>query len=184
MSLDSPIPLHFEGEETDEEVFIVLRAHPVTNIGWVLATIFFILIALVTLLILFFSPSYESPFSFMTATIAFAVWVTVVLGFAFQRFLHWYFNLFILTSRRIIDIDFYGLFHRQISQTHITHVQDITFTKSGILQNFLDFGNMHLQTAGTEANFEFNNIPDPETNQKHIVSLIRKYKTKHGHDGL
>lgn len=178
MSLDSPIPLHFEGEEEDEEVLIVLRAHPLVQIGWILSTIFFLFLPFIGLLALFFFQPVGLPFSLITATVAFLVWALLILGVAFQQFLHWYFNLYILTDRRIVDIDFFGLFHRRISQTHLTNVQDITFSKAGILQNFLDFGDMELQTAGTLANFEFRNIPDPETNQKHILGLIRKIKNQ------
>ena len=184
MNPDSPIPLRFEGEEADEKVLIVLRAHPIVQIGWILSTIFFVLIPLVGLLALFFIQPTGMPFSLVTATVAFLVWVLLILGVAFQQFLHWYFNLYILTDRKVVDIDFFGLFHRQVSQTHLTNVQDITFSKAGILQNFLDFGDMHLQTAETLANFEFRNIPDPETNQKHILSLVRRNKNKHRHDGI
>lgn len=185
MSLDSPIPLRFEGEETDEEVFIVLRSHPITNVGWVLMTVFIILLPFIGLVALFVRQTADLPFSLATAVAGFFVWTLIALGIAFQQYLHWYFNLYILTNRRVVDIDFFGLFHRQISQTHLTNVQDITFSKGGILQNFLDFGNMNLQTAGTETNFEFHNIPDPETNQKHVVSLLRKIKSqKLKHNGV
>ncbi len=185
MSLDSPIPLHFEGEESDEETLIVLRAHPVTNIGWIMMTGLLILLPLFSLVFLVISQRGDLPISLPTVVTAFLVWTLIVFGIALQQYLHWYFNLYILTNRRVVDIDFFGLFHRQISQTHLTSVQDITFSKGGVLQNFLDFGNMSLQTAGTETNFEFHNIPDPETNQKHLISLIRKIKNQNlKHNGV
>lgn len=174
MSLESPIPLHFEGEEKDEKVLIVLRAHPITNIGWVLTSIIFLIIPVVGLVYLIFTHPPYLPFSLATAFAALLIWELLILGVAFQQFLHWFFNLYILTNKRIVDIDFFGLFHRRVSQTHLFNVQDITYSKAGILQNFLDFGNLHLQTAGTAANFEFISIPDPENSQKHILSLVEQ----------
>ena len=83
MSLDSPIPLHFEGEEADEEVLIVLRAHPLVQIGWILSTIVFLLFPLLGLLALFFFQPSGLPFSLITATLAFLVWSLLILGVAF-----------------------------------------------------------------------------------------------------
>jgi membrane protein YdbS with pleckstrin-like domain len=174
MSLDSPIPLVFEGEEADEKVLVVLRAHPITNIGWVLASIFLLIIPFSVLIYLVFARLENVPFSLGTALVATLFWALIVLGVAFQQFLHWYFNLYILTNKRIVDIDFFGLFHRRLSQTHLINVQDITCSKAGVLQNFLDFGDLNLQTAGTSANFEFLNIPDPEGNQKQMLGLVER----------
>jgi len=178
MSLDSPIQLHFEGEESDEQVLIVLRAHPITNLGWILMTVILILLPFLGLMSLFYRPAEDIQISLTTTSIAFLVWSLIILGFAFQRYLHWYFNIYILTNKRVVDLDFFGLFHRQVSQAHLLNIQDITFSKAGILQNFLDFGDMNLQTAGTETNFEFRNIPDPDNNQKHVLSLLRQAKSQ------
>ncbi len=174
MSLDSPIPLHFEGEEADEKVLVVLRAHTITNIGWVLTSVFLLMIPYLALIYLVFASLENIPFSLWTALVATLFWTLIVLGIAFQQFIHWYFNLYILTNKRIVDIDFFGLFHRRLSQTHLVNIQDITCSKAGVLQNFLDFGDLRLQTAGTSANFEFLNIPDPEGSQKQVLSLVEK----------
>ncbi len=174
MSLDSPIPFHFEGEQKDEKVLIVIRAHPIINIGWILTSVFLLLVSLGMFIYLIFSGPVNLPFSLATAFIAILIWALIIVGIAFQQFLHWYFNLYILTNKRIVDIDFFGLFHRRVSQTHLFNIQDITYSKAGVLQNFLDFGDLRLQTAGTAPNFEFHNIPDPEGSQKHILSLVEQ----------
>lgn len=174
MSLTSPIPLHFEGEQKDEQVLVVIRAHPIINIGWVLTSIFLLVVPLSVLIYFIFGLSISLPFSLATALVATLIWALIIVGIAFQQFLHWYFNLYILTNKRIVDIDFFGLFHRRVSQTHLFNIQDITYSKAGILQNFLDFGDLHLQTAGTAPNFEFHNIPDPEESQEQVLSLVEQ----------
>jgi hypothetical protein len=53
-------------------------------------------------------------------------------------------------------------------------VEDVTFIKKGVLQNFFDFGDIHIQTAGTLPNFDFHAIPDPEGSLKQILDLVSR----------
>lgn len=168
-----PLPVRFEGEENDEQVLFLLRAHPLTNLGWILVTLIFLLIPLVS----GFLPiedllNLNLKFEAGNLRLLTAAWLLVVLGFAFQQFLRWYFNIYILTNKRVVDIDFYGLFYRAVSQTTLGNIQDITYTKGGIAQNFFDYGSIYIQTAGKAANFEFTDIPDPEGSQKQILELV------------
>jgi uncharacterized membrane protein YdbT with pleckstrin-like domain len=175
MASIAPIPVRFEGEEDGEQVLFLLRAHQFTNLGWVLITLAFLAVPLCLKAFpigkfLDLDFDLESGVLLLVA----ATWFLIVLGLAFQQFLHWYFNIYILTNKRIVDIDFYGLFYRSVSQTTLSNVQDITYTKGGIAQNFFDYGDIRIQTAGTAANFEFENIPDPEGSQKQILELVAK----------
>jgi len=166
----------FEGEEADEKVFILLRPHPITNLGWISASLFFLSIPFATWAFLLLYPLLKLPLSIQTTTLMAATWCLIILGIAFQQFLAWNFNIYILTDKRIVDIDFFGLFHRTVSQTPLTNIQDVTYTKAGIAANFFDFGDLYLQTAGTAANFEFYCVPDPEGRQRQILELIANSK--------
>ena len=172
----------FEGEEADEKVLILLRPHPITNLGWISASLLFLSIPFATWAFLLLYPSLKLPLSIQTTTLMAATWCLIILGIAFQQFLYWNFNIYILTNKRIVDIDFFGLFHRTVSQTPLTNIQDVTYTKAGILQNFFDFGDLDIQTAGTAANFEFHSIPDPEGGQKQILELIAGAKKGTGQE--
>jgi uncharacterized membrane protein YdbT with pleckstrin-like domain len=169
--------VRFEGEGIEEQTLFVLRAHPITNVGWALSTFLVLLLPGLVLAFLLFNKTISIPFSVFTAILAVLVWVLVILGVAFQQFVHWYFNIYILTDKRVVDIDFFGLFHRRVSQCTLGSVQDVTYTKAGLLPNFLDYGDLHLQTAAAEAHFDFISIPDPEGSQHLILDIIAKYKS-------
>ena len=168
--------VRFEGEAIEEQTLFVLRAHPITNVGWVLSTFLVLLLPGLVLTFLLFNKTISVPFSVVTAILAALVWVLVILGVAFQQFVHWYFNIYILTNKRVVDIDFFGLFHRRVSQCTLASVQDVTYTKAGLLPNFLDYGDLHLQTAAAETHFDFISIPDPEGSQHLILDITAKYK--------
>lgn len=169
--------LRFEGEEKQEETLFFLRAHVITNLGWILIVIVF---ATVPILVSFipFEKLVGLDISSQTIFLVLLLWYLVLAGFAFQQFLHWHFNIYILTSKRIVDIDFFNLFYRDVSQTTLNNVEDITYSKGGVFQNFFDYGDLTLQTAGTAPNFDFHHIPDPEGSQQKIINLVTKYKKR------
>jgi len=167
--------LQFEGEESGEKVLFMVRPHPITNLGWLLVTLFLLLVPSVAIAILInLSINIFIPMTTIFLTIL--TWSLFVLGGAFLWLLHWFFNIYILTNRRVVDIDFTGLFHRRMAQAPLKNIEDVTFTKKGIFQNFFDYGDMHVQTAGTLPNFDFHSIPDPEGSLKQILDLVAKVR--------
>lgn len=170
--------IRFEGESKDEETLFFLRAHPITNLSWIIMSVVAIFLPISTLIFFVIATPIEVPISIETVVLGFGAWYLVVFGVALQQFISWFFNIYILTNKQIVDIDFFGLFHRNVSQTTLGNVQDVTYSKAGIFQNFFDYGNLFLQTAGTQLRFEFHSVPDPEGVQKQILNLVAKYKRR------
>jgi len=167
----------FETQGPDERILMVLRAHPFVNFGWIASSVFLILVPLFSIIV--FSNLdlnlnlYISGKSIFNGIL---VWCLLVFGFSFQQFLLWFFNIYIITNKRVVDIDFYHLFYKQISETPLENVQDITHREVGIVQNWLDFGDIDIQTAGETANFEFTNITNPDSVQQKILDLVAEKK--------
>ncbi|HEX7456148.1 MAG TPA: PH domain-containing protein [Candidatus Nanoarchaeia archaeon] len=176
MKINHASNVRFEGEEAGEETLFVLRAHPITNLGWILTTAVVLILPIVVSILLLFLRVKTIPLSIPTMVLGMLVWFLMILGVAFQQFVRWYFNLYILTNKRIVDIDFFGLFHRRVSQCTLESIQDVTYTKAGILHNFLDYGDLHLQTAATQAHFDFISIPDPEGSQRQMLEVMARYR--------
>ena len=70
-------------------------------------------------------------------------------------------DVWILTDRKIIDIEQLSLFSREVSEFRLDRVQDITVEVRGIISTMLKFGTLHVQTAGATREFVIKNIPDP-----------------------
>lgn len=168
-------PAHtiFENQLNGEEIVLLLRRHWFTNVKWVLvAGVLLFFPAIFLNVLLTSSPSLVTliPLKYqLTLTI---LWYLAVLGFIFEQFLMWYFNVYIVTNKRIIDVDFIGLFYKQISETELEKVQDITHTVGGFASTFLNYGHVLIQTAGETPNFEFHDTPFPASVQNTIRSLV------------
>ena len=170
---ETPNQTSFENQLEGERIVLLLRRHWYTNIKWFsgsLAMLFFP--AVILNLVAGTFPSLITLIPLKYQLILTILWYLAVVGFIFEQFLMWYFNVYIVTNRRIIDVDFVGLFYKQISETEVDKVQDITYQMSGLAQTFLNFENVIIQTAGETPNFEFHDTPYPASVQHKIRATI------------
>lgn len=167
---DHPLGVRFETQEEKEEVVLFLRQHVIVMIPWVvLAAI--MLIAPTVIFPLFFSmisQSFEIPVGYSLVAIVF--WYIATFGFALVKFIGWYFNIYIVTNERIVDIDFVNLLYKRFSQAELARIQDISYSSGGIFATFFNYGNVTVQTAGEAPNLEFTSVPRPDK----VVESIRR----------
>jgi hypothetical protein len=88
---------------------------------------------------------------------------------------HWL-DAWIVTNRRIIDIEQHGFFHREVSSFSLNRIQDITYTVSGIIPTWLHFGDVRIQTASISDDFIMRQIPFPEDVKEGIVRIVDEFK--------
>lgn len=160
-----PISTHFATQEAEEQLVLLLRRHPITQVGW-------ILLAIVAAIIPMFV-DIGGFFSFLPEGFAVAInllWYIGVLVFIFQSFLSWYYNVFIITDERVVDVDFVSMLYRNISSAKIGNIEDVTATASGALHTVFDYGTVTIQTAGAKPEIEFEDVPRPNA----IVELFNE----------
>lgn len=171
-----PKGIHFETQQDNEEVFLLMRQHPITNLSWIMASLVLLCLPLLVGPI-FFQINWSSlklPTGYYL--ILPLLWYLGTTGYVFANFLTWYFNVYIVTNERIVDIDWYGLLYKQLSSTQINKVQDVTYKQGGVLDTFFDFGTVLIQTAGTDPNFEFERVPKPNQVVEQINHIIENQK--------
>ncbi|MFA5135807.1 MAG: hypothetical protein WC489_00255 [Patescibacteria group bacterium] len=164
----------FEAQNDKEEVLLVLRAHPITLLRTFINTLalFFILF-----FVNFFFPSFLNISQIIFINIFFLVFLVNYVWFGF---INWYFNVGIVTNQRVVDVDFNVILYKEVTYTLISHIEDVTAKTGGFLESVFNFGNLFIQTAGTETNTEFLNIPHPSSAAKIINSIIQSQSNPHG----
>ncbi len=105
------------------------------------------------------------------------VWI-----FFFFSFIDYYLDLWIVTNRRIINIEQRGFFSRIISEQKLYRIQDVTIETRGIFPTVLKYGSVFVQTAGTKRNFHFEEVPHPDQIKDTIISLVQKDLRRHRGD--
>ncbi len=75
-----------------------------------------------------------------------------------SAWMDYYLDMWIVTEKRVINIDQRGLFSREISEIPMANIQDVTVEVHGLMETLLGFGTVRIQTAG-EREFTIDDIP-------------------------
>ena len=81
----------------------------------------------------------------------------------------YYLDIWIITNKRIVDNEQKGFFHRETSILRLEKIQDVTIETQGIIPTLLNFGDIHVQTAGEEQEFIMHGIASPKRVREIIV---------------
>jgi hypothetical protein len=70
-------------------------------------------------------------------------------------------NFLVLTNQHLVRVEQRGLFSRSVSQLSLSRVQDVSGNVPGFIATVLAYGDLTVETAGTEDNFVFSTIYAP-----------------------
>lgn len=85
--------------------------------------------------------------------------ITLIAGyFIWYRFQY---DEWIITNQRLIDSVKKNWFHQRMVSTDLINIEDMSVSKDGILQMLFNYGDLRCETAGHEAHFVLNGIPNP-----------------------
>ncbi len=166
----SPAGVRFETQEAEEEVILFLRQHLIVNIPWIIVSVVFLLTP--SFLFPLIVKSIPVPLPFPYILVGTLSWYLMTIGFALVSFLHWFFNIYIVTNERVIDVDFQYLLFKRFSQAELERIQDISYTMGGIFATIFHYGNVYIQTAGEMPNLEFVAVPRPDKVVEKVRSLM------------
>lgn len=163
---------HFKGQHADERILRIIHRHWF-NIALHYAGLFFAAIFLIGgsaalrywLIVSPTDPLFQG-LTFLESTAALFFWF-----YGFMLWIDYYFDVWIVTNQRIVNIEQKGLFVRDIAELQISRVQDVTSEIRGLIPTLLDFGDVYVQTAGEQRRFVFRQIPNPNQVRDAIIQL-------------
>ncbi|HHX58346.1 MAG TPA: hypothetical protein GX706_01085 [Candidatus Moranbacteria bacterium] len=165
----------FRGKHPDEDVILMLRRH------WFVAVIYFspaILFLLVIVIIQAVVGGTSMIETFPLGKGGFYLMQTILLMFWWLAmaiiWVNYYLDVWIVTTKRIINIEQIALFRREISELEHGKIQDVTTEVLGFFPTLLRYGNVHIQTAATLNRFIFKEVPSPAFVRDVIMKLQQK----------
>lgn len=164
---------HLPNAIPDEKVVHVLHRHPLTIFWLVLG--YLLLLGTVPFLA-WYLPLYQpglvsDPALMPLAVLGGSAFFLFAWLFLFQNFMDYYLDVWIVTNKRILNIEQTGLFARTVSELRLYRVQDVTSTVKGVVETLFDYGDVEIQTAGEKTRFVFEQIPHPTRISKSILEL-------------
>lgn len=170
LSIFSESHYSFDGRREGETVLRVLRRHPFFLLTQILFSI--VLLLLPALFMNLFAGAISENGLTQPLLFLYSVWALMLWQGAFYSITMYTLDIWIVTDQRIIDSTQHGFFSRNVSELNLSRIQDISVKVVGPIQTFLGFGNLEIQTAGTEEKFRFIQIPNPEEVKNEIMSKV------------
>jgi hypothetical protein len=153
----------FADQFDDEEVLFVFRKHPIVmRKGLILG----LLCVLGGSLVVFWNPSYSAFLlgiaggTVVGALIMMPSWIT------------WYFSVFIVTDRRLIQVTQKGFFHKSVIDMGLNQIQMVNYQVAGVQETMLGFGTIMMQTF--VGDLVIHEIAHPAKIQKKLLEILRE----------
>lgn len=177
----SPKKIKFERQEENEIIELFLRQHPIVNVFWIVASLFLLVLPPVLLQI-------ESMFQLNITTKiptpvllgGLTLYYLIILAYAFEQFLSWYFNVYIITNLHIVDVNFYSLLSKEVVEISLDDIEVVAHNIAGIFGSLFNFGDVEIETAAETKRILFEKVPHPDMVADRIQDLQRVRRTMGG----
>jgi len=175
-----PEKVKFEGQDAGEKIVLLVRRHPVVLIPSVLLVFVSVVFPLFLIPVLGAS-GIEISLGDVSFGLGLAIlWAMFIVSFSAYTFFKWFYSVNIVTTERVVDIDFEKLFYHTISEAQLERIEDLSHSPVGIWAALFDYGTVYIQTAAEQREFEFNDVPRPRDVQDTILDLLEQKQTRNG----
>ncbi|OGL73841.1 hypothetical protein A3C96_02060 [Candidatus Uhrbacteria bacterium RIFCSPHIGHO2_02_FULL_60_10] len=166
--------------QPDEKVIMSLRRHPIVFLAEAaVIAILGLATVLAYFLIVWYQPDWlTGPISRPLLVLAGSAYLLLVWHFFIARFVDFYLDMWVLTTEKILNVEQHSLFSRTVSELDLAMIQDVTSEVRGILPTILNYGYVHVQTAGEVKRFVFEQVPNPEAVRGKILQLVEEERRR------
>ncbi len=125
------------------------------------------------LMVFFIADSLSTSATIITNLILFALFGLIIVHYAL---IYWLDRL-IITSQRVIYVNWITLFNRDESEAELNDIQEIATKEKGIFSalRIFDYGEFRLETASTRTTILFDRAPDPEGIRQFLYEVKGKF---------
>lgn len=170
--LINPKFFDFVEREEGETILLAIRSHWSVNMKWILSTIAMIFVPFI---FGFLDILQQLPIRYQIVSAIF--WYLITFVFAFEKFLDWYFDVFIITDRRLVDIKFNNILNKHFAEAELGVIQDVSSSVRGIFGTFFNYGTILVQTASEINQIIFRSVRNPEK----VIKLLQELRSDY-HD--
>lgn len=169
---DHPQNISFSEQEVNERIELFLRQHWFTNVGWIIIAI----LAFITPVLVVYVDTIFRLNLFVTTSNEIIVdglitWYMLILAYALEKFLFWYYNIYIVTNIHVVDVDFLNLLFRQVTEIELKDIESVRSQINGIFGPLFNFGDVIIETAAKDQASVFEKVPKPDTVSDRIEDL-------------
>jgi membrane protein YdbS with pleckstrin-like domain len=170
--MNQPIKFNFPGKEDDEKVYLYVRRHYFVLIKQSIIFLFFFTFPVIIIgVLMYFNISIKEYNFYPIIILIMSLYYLFVILFAMIKWIEYYYDIWIITDKRLVDIEQKSLFNHVTSELRLDKIQDITFEMKGFLASLFHYGNIYVQTAGSVQRFSLEQVPKSQEIKGLIIEL-------------
>ncbi|EKD49467.1 MAG: hypothetical protein ACD_63C00135G0003 [uncultured bacterium] len=146
----------------DEEPIMLLRRHKATFIAPVARTVVLIIVPLAFL---------DFFLTYVWATAILLTWIVFVLCWGVYSWFTWYFNITVVTSQRIVDIEQKGFFNRVVREAIYDRISEVTFAVKGIFATMFNYGHVNVFIKDSKKPLVVDFVASPEIIKDKLLKI-------------
>lgn len=178
---ENPLKIKFDRQEDTEVIELFLRQHAIVNLVWVSLSIFLLILPAIGIQLdslLGFNFLDSVPVKILIGGLV--IYYLLILAYAFEQFLSWYFNVYIVTNQHIVDINFYSLLAKEVVEISLDDIEVIAYHQAGVFGSLFHYGNVEIETAAETKRILFEKVPRPDAVGDRVQDLQRARKALGG----
>jgi uncharacterized membrane protein YdbT with pleckstrin-like domain len=146
----------------DEKVIQKVNRHWITLAPVVVPALMAVVVAIgITYIFGRYRSSFPSTMTGAGLVVFDLIMVVFAIGLLYAGYWVYRRNFLVLTNQHLVRVEQRGLFAHSVSQLSLSRLQDVSGSVRGFTATILGFGNLTVETAGSEDNFVFYNIYAP-----------------------
>lgn len=170
--INHPIKFDFPSREKGEKVYLAVRRHYFVLVRQGIIFLFFFIFPVIIGAVTYYFNIRVSEYSFYSILVLIiSLYYLFVMLFAMIKWIEYYYDVWIITDRRLIDLEQKSLFNHITSELRLDKIQDVTFEIKGFLPSVFHYGNIYVQTAGSVQRFAFEEVPRSQQIKRLIIDL-------------
>ncbi len=108
--------------------------------------------------------------------VLFAALTLSALVFGWRLMYRWRGSVFVVTDKRVFDIEQKGFFDRLVSEVSLDRVDDVTYEVKGMFATLFGYGSVRVIVQGTGADLEVRRVREP-ARLHHLLNDLRHVQT-------
>ncbi len=151
--------------EDDESVVTIVHRHWLMSIRMLLWPT----VALVAGVLLLIAAPFRS------VAIGVGIWSACAILWWIRNFFDYFLDAWIITDQGIIDVAWYGWFHRESSRVLFSDIQGVSYEIKGILPTLMRFGTIAVEKISTGATISMDTVSKPRKVEATILRCMEGY---------
>lgn len=161
-----------DGLEADEKIILWIEKHWILRIG-ILFIFLFVTIVPGILGYALISWTLNSSTDILLGMSFLFLYELFAILYSFIMLLNEELDIFIVTNKRVIDIDQLHFIERRVSDLSINNIQDITYETKGLLGTLFHYGTIIVKTgAGRASEILIKYVPNAFDTVKILLDLV------------